>query len=481
MLAFLRIWSTVRAVLRTCAGSLSADAGDTLIEVMVAASLLVVISVGSLTGFDAANRRGADEKRHSQANQLAQQDQDRLRGLQVAQLTGSEGNQIKTYTLDGTGFTVTSSSTFVSDNNAGASCSSTGTGNADYIKTSSTVTWPNMAPRAPVVQEGIITPPAGGSMLVQVNDQNNNPVSGVAVNVTGTGAGTTPRDSATTDSYGCTIFGGLIDGAYSLATTKSGFVDPGGTPSPTSAQTVVAGATDTVPLLMGQAGSITNVSFQSYWGGVPRATAQDTFIAANPGVPAPGFRLFGTPNTFVGSITTPSTVYPFTTPYNLYVGSCIADNPLSNGQASGYDPTVSVPPGGPPSPTSVILRAPALLVEPYSGTSGTTTMVGYPANNSTTSTVPNHVTVTDNTCNGKRVYTGAQLTTPTGPSGALVDPGQPFGSFTVCADYTGRSSNGLGGWNYFYEHQTATSVANNSPNGTTVPLYFGAYQAGLCP
>ena len=102
--------------------------------------LLALIVIGTFTAFDSSNRFTANEQDRSQASSLAQQDQDRLRGLQVSQL--STLNATRTVTLNGTTFTVTSTGQFQSDATGTSSCG--GSGTADYIKTTSTVTWPAM-------------------------------------------------------------------------------------------------------------------------------------------------------------------------------------------------------------------------------------------------------------------------------------------------------------------------------------------------
>lgn len=59
------------------AGAVS-EGGATLIEVLVSSLCLALIAIGTLSAFDAAGRLSADEQHRSQANDIAQQDQDRL-------------------------------------------------------------------------------------------------------------------------------------------------------------------------------------------------------------------------------------------------------------------------------------------------------------------------------------------------------------------------------------------------------------------
>ena len=63
--------------------------GDTLIEVMIAALLVALIATASLTGFGDAGQLASTQRNEGQAATLAQQDQARLRGLTITQLTAT--------------------------------------------------------------------------------------------------------------------------------------------------------------------------------------------------------------------------------------------------------------------------------------------------------------------------------------------------------------------------------------------------------
>src|ERR1019366_2713732 len=96
-----------RAALRArVAACLRAQRGDTLIEVLVAALLVALIATASLTGFGAVGGVAGTQRNEEQAATLAQQDQARLRGLNITQLSGALGNQSANTTIDGTVYTV---------------------------------------------------------------------------------------------------------------------------------------------------------------------------------------------------------------------------------------------------------------------------------------------------------------------------------------------------------------------------------------
>ena len=159
----------------------SEESGVTIVEVIVSALLVVIISTFVFTALTSANRTGAQERYRAQAYAIAQEDQARLRSLQVSDVTRL--NQTHTETQDGTTFTVVSTGAPKIDRTATSACDS-GNSSADYIAISSTVTWPNMASHSPIVIESILTPPNGsleadrGALGVSIVRQSQRPLLG---------------------------------------------------------------------------------------------------------------------------------------------------------------------------------------------------------------------------------------------------------------------------------------------------------------
>ena len=211
-----------------------AQHGFTLIEVLVSA-LIVTLIAGAVAGGLMANIKATgDQHRRTEAQALAEQDQERLKGLSSEQLDNL--TQTYTTTQDGYKFSVSSRAWYL-NSTSGASCSSSGGAGATYFKTISTVSWtdPTGTARSLATDESVITPPAGGSILAQFHDQTTAPLSGVSVAATGP-----ESDSATSDGNGCTIFTGLATGDYNLTFTDNGYVDPNGNASPLTDTTTVA-------------------------------------------------------------------------------------------------------------------------------------------------------------------------------------------------------------------------------------------------
>jgi Tfp pilus assembly protein PilV len=436
------------------------EGGATLIEVLFSCLLLAVIVIGTLSAFDAAGRLSADEQRRSQANDLAQKDQDRLRSMTVAQL--SSLNETQTVTLGSTTsttspstFTITSKGYFVSDPTSTSSCNSS-TGGADYIKTTSTVTWAGIGSRPPVVAESMITPAIGGSLVVKVVDGQGNPVPNM--NVTGTGV--SPVISST-GSDGCAIFGGLSSGTENVSVSQAGYVDKDGNFSPPAAQqaaTIVPAATARKSFQYDRAGQI-SATFDTRYLGVVHPSSADTITMFNNNMTFPSLRWAGTLSSYQSALPAPG-MFPFPSAYTVYAGSCTSDAPSQNGQSS--DPSVVVPAGG---NAPLLLHLPAILLSVYSGT---------PASHGTLVSKP-HVILTDQKCGGSPPTQGGtpaiEHVPATTTTGSLSDPGQPYGTYTVCADNGSVS-----------KHAQATVTNNDPVNGVSATLYLlnGAGISGKC-
>jgi len=352
-----------RAALRArVAACLRAQRGDTLIEVLVAALLVALIAAASLTGFGAVGGVAGNQRNEEQAATLAQQDQARLRGLTITQLSGALGNQSANTTIDGTTYTVTSKSQFVSGASGTASCSTGATGNADEVSTTSTVTWtPSNDGRPPVIVHGIITPAQGGSLIVSATDQNGNGLAGVTATVTGPST----VSPLTTDNTGCAVFAGLTGGTYTVSYSDPGYVDKNGNPPAswsgpvTSTQTTAA-----TPLQLAQDGAI-SATFTTTFNGSTQAGESDTFVAAN-SVAGITPRVFGTDSTpsnnaYSLTVVSPTTVFPFPSAYSVYAGSCNANSWAT----TPAPPTVNVNPN---ATSSVVIPEPAMIVRVWGDT-----------------------------------------------------------------------------------------------------------------
>jgi Tfp pilus assembly protein PilV len=433
------------------------EAGIALFEVLVSALLVVMISLGALGAVDAATRSSAEERHRAEAAGLAQQDQARMRSMRISDLANL--NQTKTVTQDGTPYTVDSRGNFATDSTGTASCVP-GTASADYIKITSTVSWPSMGSRPPAVSESIVSPPNGsvaadrGALAIQVDDAGNNGVAGVGLSGSGPGS-----FSGSTGSTGCAIFGDLPAGNYTLTPSGSSLVDRDGNVPAPQGTSVIGASTNTLALQYDHPGSIP-VSFTTRVGGSLVPSSADSVMVFNTGMTTA--KAFGTVGSPAATVTATS-LFPFTSPDTVYAGSCTGDNPNpnndSNPPGAAAMASVAVPPGGTAPATTIQL--PALKLTVWSGLSALAP--GSPVSGA-------HVRVSDTNC---ATGGGAQVkrTFTTNSAGQLPDPGLPYSIYDVCAD------NGV-------KRVSANGVSvEDLGNGTSLDLYVGSVIGlpGACP
>ena len=341
------------------AACLAAEAGDTLIEVMIAAVLVAVIAIATFMGYTGVAHVAGGQNARAAASALAESDQARLRGLTLDSL-GSSGAGTGNYTappvtIDGTAYTVSSTSKFVAATGS-TSCTTSGTSNADEVQTTSAVSWPSDGyAGGPVEIHGLVAPQQGGSLIARVVDQNGNGVSGVTITLSG---GPTSASPLTTDSSGCAVWAGLAGGAYTATASENGYLTPSGATSATATETVVP--TETAPtanFTLGQEGGVT-ASFNTVINGTTYPNQQqDQVVAYNSSLSQ--YNVFGTNNTYGATISSGNLYYP--TAYSVYAGSCAGDQP-----ATGV-PTAALPSVGVTGNTGapVTVQLPAMIVEAY--------------------------------------------------------------------------------------------------------------------
>lgn len=398
-------------------GARSED-GFTIIEVLVTAVVVAVVMGATFGALQAAGRAGSEQRHHAESYAIAQKDQARLRSLQISQLAGLD--QTTTVGSGGTDYEVHSTGQFVNDVTGTASCEE-GTNTSDYISITSTVTWPSIGNRPPTVIKSIVAPPAGsmsedtGALAVVIRDAQGDGVEGVPVS--GSGAGSF---SGTTGPTGCILFTDLPEGNYTLTpSTAAGVVDSDGNPPSPIDTSVVGQSTNTLVLRYDTPGSI-RVTFRTRINGSVQNTTQDTLTVFNTGMTQE--KAFGTVGTRAGDLTA-TPLFPFTSPYAVYAGSCAANNPnpddLASPPAAAAIADVSVVPG---QTANATIQLPALNLTVMSGSSSSNP--GSPVNGAT-------VKITDTECevSGNPV----ERTYNTNSAGKLDTPGLPYGVYDICA------------------------------------------------
>lgn len=345
-----------------------------LIEVVISALLVGLIAIGTLTGLEGATRVGARERANAQATVIAQQDEDRLRGLpgkelseglgsityEVAEngmcleksagawnyynaatttsceaVTGYKG---KAYT--GTVFTVTSSAAFVSASKETLTCETTG-GEANYIQTTTSVNWSSANKHSPVTASSLVTVPTDATLLVRVKNSKTEPVSGATVAVTDPSTASTVTAQQITPASGCVIFGDLAPGTVKVAASKAGWLEKTGKAAVAKTTSVSKTSLAEVEFTIEGSGGI-EAKFVNSAG---KAVEGSTFVAFQTEMGSPAFNVGGETSKPPATFATLEDLYPFATDYKVYAGDCEANKPATVGVTGAKEEPVPVKPG----------------------------------------------------------------------------------------------------------------------------------------
>ena len=170
------------------------ERGSMLIEVMVGALILAITTTAVLSGLDGAQKTGGRNKARSVAAALAEQDQERMRSMPVADLLPLIATPYtRPVAVKGVNYTVTSSASYAVDPGSATTGCSASAKTQTNLRILSSVTSP--LSRGTVDLVGLVTPPASsgfaagqGRLIVKVFDRDDVGVAGVTVNLSGTGS-----------------------------------------------------------------------------------------------------------------------------------------------------------------------------------------------------------------------------------------------------------------------------------------------------
>ncbi len=402
------------------------EGGFVLIEVLVSALVLAIAASGVLALLQATTHSAGTQRDGAKAYAVAQEEQARMRAMRLNNLDGLQ--QVTHPKLDGTTFTVESSAVFVNNNNSGVSCTGSEADiKADYVQITSKVTWPGMGGRKPTVIRSVFSPagngsvnPDNGALAVSVLNAAGGGLSGVGISLSG------PANAVrTSDEKGCAIFGDILKGNYTMTPTAPGLVAENGKPPAAKTVGVTAGSTKPLELRYDLPGSFAAPFVYRVGGSTEfKSSSQSSIMVFNQGLETA--KAFSS----VGSVPTPTVeakeLFPFTSPYAVYAGSCTSNNPnpKSEPTAPGAAAVTAITvPRGAAVPTPVpSIQVPALNLTVKTGS---TPIVGA------------KVKITG-TCSFERSYTTVERTIEKGAEkivekGVLADPGLPWGTYEVCA------------------------------------------------
>ena len=455
-----RLQALGRSSIGSSTRSLSSQAGDTLIEVIISALLVGLIVVGTFTGLNSSNRATSIDRARSQADALAEQNEEQVRSYSIKKLNELEGKAEITSVVEGKSkYTIETTATYFPESSTASSCTSSA--EAGYVQTTSTVTSPALGGGKPVQETGIVSPPAGATLTVQVTESAS-ALQGATVTATGPSPATSTH-KLETSVHGCAIMA-ISPGEYNINASKPGYVDPNGytetindpSPSVTHSVYIPAETTAKEAYYLGQGGNL-KVSFIT--GATP--SEGDTFVAFNSGMAT--FRSFGTVGAYATTITSPTTIYPFpsTSPYTVYAGTCEADRPSSSViEANKSNFEVSFPAGGTGELKTI---QPPVNIKVMSGKSSVSP--GSAVGNAT-------VKVTDEGCHTIRESKTTAL-------GAMPRPGLPFGEYKLCVTggTTGLAANRKYTTALFTNNTTSgpsklAEIANGGLSGGSAVIYM---------
>jgi hypothetical protein len=205
-------------------------------------------------------------------------------------------------------------------------------------------------------------------------------------------------------------------------------------------------------------GRVSNIAFTTKnYSNATVASSADSVVVGNTGMTSP--RVFAAPGGVrAATITTPTSLFPFTSPYNIYAGNCGNNDPTLTPPLSTALGSATVPVGG--SVTGPTIQLPAFLPTVYTGTStGSSRAVGA------------KVTIEDEGCGGiTRTLTNSTDSNGRIPISALGEAGLPYGQ-----DYRICIVNSAGSDRRIITGQNLTTAS------TALNVFLGGQSGGTCP
>lgn len=241
---------TVLTRVRASVRRLDDESGVTLIEVLVAFTILGIVMAGLVaTTINALNLSRNNANRVVAAN-IASGEIERLRSLPFATLDDAPDGETegpdylgvhqRQVTVDRQDFTLTRTIEWSTLEAEDGVCSETvGPGDENVLAVTVDVSWTRMLGVRPVRNETTISPPIGayspntGTLAIQVVDDSVTPQEGIAdalVTVTGPDPGTSNVGGtpALTDADGCVVLTGMSSGTYTVEVEKMNYLDLSG-------------------------------------------------------------------------------------------------------------------------------------------------------------------------------------------------------------------------------------------------------------
>ncbi|WP_187264892.1 carboxypeptidase-like regulatory domain-containing protein [Homoserinibacter sp. GY 40078] len=308
------------------------EAGVSIVEVIVATMVFLVLSVAVAQATLVSIRLAGDQQHRVTALSLAASEIDRVRAVvdpfSVIDATTSE-------TVDGTTYTITRDTSWVSGSGLDIPCGSGGTGNLQLKRVNVRVNWTGqMTPTTPVSSDTVLAPagrindPARGTVMIAVTRADGTGAAGVSVAVSPSSGGAAALDSQpdATNGEGCTYAMQVKPGTYAVSLSKSGYIDVDQNTSPSKEVTVTAGSTVNVSFGF-DAASTFGLSFADGSGSNWFATNNETSLINTYGT----YYVSGTPSS--------ATFFPWSSGYTIIAGHYVAPDADGTGGCRAVDPS----------------------------------------------------------------------------------------------------------------------------------------------
>jgi Tfp pilus assembly protein PilV len=445
--------------------------GFQLIEVMVSALLLGLISVATFTGLQAVSASDANQRYHNEAELLAAESQEALRTDPIASIEQLVAEaHLYTIKVDNTTYTITQSAHQLNGSGESSSCSVTkqSTTTAPNFRVATSVTWHSVQGGHPVTESSIVTPPTGSSLEVDVQNAPlpTEGVSGIKVAVTYTAleSASTVKLEGQTSPAGCVLFTGIrATTAEVEIIEKSRYITPSGALKIEPTEVSIAPNVTTHYAVTYNEGGAINAKFtyqgKTEYNGKP--VTGDTFVmtdkemAVSPELEV-GSTAFVEPyatggeekytpktSTYRSIAETPKGIkyssgdlFPFpSASWEAYAGDCSANNPVTATGGTVKPNSGEVKPG---ATTTIEVPMSYVNLEVYKETE-----THHPASTRTSASYP--IKITNLSCSAaspapptpnNAVSVSYVHTQSTIAGGVLEGPFQPFGKFELCLQAT---------------------------------------------
>ena len=301
----------------------SSTDGFTVIEILVAITVLVIALVGAALLFENGIVVSGNTRNRVVAQQVASTALEKFRGTAADPTkftTITAGTTTSTQSVNGLKFSLQQIVDFVSQGSTQSTCDAPGTNSGLLLRARETVTWVGMAGTAPVREATILAAPVGaynvasGSIAVKVFDSSGSAASGISVAVAGP-----MTQTVQTTPEGCAFFAFLTPGTYTATISQGTGVGDQEDLAPSQTTSVAVGATASLQFNYDNAATIT----ASSWSNSSATPASGIPIA----VVNSGLQPYGQ-YSFAAGITSLTPLFPYASGYSLFAGNCTDNNPL---------------------------------------------------------------------------------------------------------------------------------------------------------